>query len=880
MNPKKVLIIDGHSWMHRAFHAMQTPLTSPDGQPTNAVFGFFSMLSKTLGLLQPDALVVAFDEGKPLARIEALAQYKIQRPPTDPNLKAQFPIIKELLEAMKVPVACVPHIEGDDILGTLSLQGENCGLQVFLATSDRDAYQLITDNTKVISQGRGADGPRIIGPTEVEDRFGVSPAQIIDFLGLKGDSSDNIPGVPGIGEKTAAKLLTEYGTLDAVLQAAAEGKIKGRAGANLVEHKEAAKVSCFVATIQRDIPLDIDLANLSFGEYSTEDITEPFMRYGLRSALGWMAKFSKNAASSSSGIAVVAALTSPLESKAATQSLYKGVVVASSGDTLFDNEQVLAAANSTEKGSTAVVARAVSVSEELAQLFRSDQKLAAADLKALYAELLAEEGEKVELRSAQNDFDLSLAAYLLASNKNDFSLKELALEYADTDLASYLEADADNSDQAATDCALKEAKLVAALAGILEERLEKDESLELYRMIELPLVPVLAKMEQLGICVDTEKLAELARYGRERIDVLRSEVFELAGTEDFNLDSPKQLAEILFDRLELPVIKKTRTGRSTNAAVLTELKEHHPIAEKIVEYREAAKLQSTYLEALPKLIAEDGRIHTSFNQAVTATGRLSSSHPNMQNIPIRTELGRRIREVFVPRDDWQLMSVDYSQIELRILAELSQDAGLMDAFKSGEDFHKETAIRIFGLEGAEDTDSGLRSKAKAVNFGIIYGQGPHGLSQALDISYGEAKEVIDRYYNTFPQVKTYLDRVIAQAKAQGWIATYFGRKRHIPELRSSNRSLQAFGERTAMNHPMQGTAADIIKLAMIEVDERLRGSNLQAQMLLQVHDELVFEYPPAEYEQLKELVIEAMTGVVPGFSVALEVNINTGTSWA
>ncbi|MCL2437984.1 MAG: DNA polymerase I [Coriobacteriia bacterium] len=910
MKQKKVLIIDGHSWMHRAFHAMQAPLTSPDGQPTNAVFGFFSMLSKTLGLLRPDALVVAFDEGKATARIEALAQYKIQRPPTDPNLKAQFPIIKELLEAMRVPVACVPHIEGDDILGTLSLQGEQAGLQIFLATSDRDAYQLITDNTKVISQGRGSDGPCIIGPAEVEERFGVTPGQIVDFLGLKGDSSDNIPGVPGVGEKTAAKLLTEFGTLEEVLKAAAEGKISGKAGKNLVEYKEAAEVSRFVATIQCDVPLDIDLVSLTFGDYTTDDIKDAFMHYGLRSALGWMVKFSKNAGEFStsdekvqgkkdyssagfeSGAGDVSAASfdsdaesSSLESTVALESPYKGVTVDSSGDTLFDNEQILAVVGASPDKGSPVILQAPSIVDDLAQFFQTEEKLAALDLKALYA-LLAGSDKKtsdaVDMRKlcSEGDFDLSVAAYLLASNKNDFSLKELAQEYAGADLDA--SANQNEDDSLAADRVTERAQTIARLAGILEACLEKDDSLELYRTIELPLIPVLARMEHLGICVGTDKLEELAQYGRVRIENLRAEVFELAGTSDFNPDSPKQLAEILFDHLGLPVIKKTRTSRSTNAAVLTELKAHHPIAEKIIEYREAAKLQSTYLEALPKLIASDGRIHTSFNQTVTTTGRLSSSNPNMQNIPIRTELGRRIREAFVPKEGWKLMSVDYSQIELRILAELSQDPGLIDAFNSGEDFHKETAIRIFGLdaEAAKHIDSSLRSKAKAVNFGIIYGQGPHGLGQALDISYGEAKHIIDRYYATFPRVKDYLDQVVNQAKKQGWVATYYGRKRHIPELYSSNRALRAFGERTAMNHPMQGTAADIIKLAMIAIDSRLRESGLQAQMLLQVHDELVFEAPPQECDQLSSLVTEAMTKVAPDFTVPLEVNITTGSSWA
>ncbi|MCL2403272.1 MAG: DNA polymerase I [Coriobacteriia bacterium] len=906
---KKVLIVDGHSWMHRAFHAMQASLTAPDGQPTNAVFGFFSILSKTLNQLRPDAVVVAFDEGRPTARIEALAQYKIQRLPTDPDLKSQFPIIKELLAAMQIPVACVPNVEGDDILGTLAKQGEQLGLQVYLATSDRDAYQLVSESTKIVSQGRayGGDdgGLRIIGPAEVEERYGITPAQVIDFLGLKGDPGDNIPGVPSVGEKTAARLLAQYGTLDAVLQAATEGEIKGRVGQNLTEHKEAAEVSRIVATILCDVPLDINLCDLEFGHYTAEDLHEPFMRYGLRSPLNWMLKLDRDArdaadkdenlddtAEEDDPTALIS--TSPYDSTAAQNSPYKGVVIASSGDTLFDNEQILAVsgvdvdADKDKDGdlpAVATITQAPSIADVLAQLLQENQQLAAPDLKALFTEVAAPDNALIpnldpQQFSTENDFDLSLAAYLLASHKNDFSLKALALEYADIEL--FMPTEDEAGDGLAAKRAASEAELIARLAGILEDHLDKSGSLELYRQMELPLIPVLARMEHAGISICAEKLDELAQYGRARIDVLREEIYTLAGTSDFNLDSPKQLAEILFDRLELPVIKKTRTGRSTNAAVLAELKAHHPIAAKITEYREFTKLQSTYLEAFPRLIAKDGRIHTSFNQAVTATGRLSSSRPNLQNIPIRTEMGRRIREAFVPQKGWKLLSADYSQIELRVLAELSGDEGLIEAFNSGEDFHAETAVRIFGLdsEQAKHIDSGLRSKAKAVNFGIIYGQGPHGLGQALDISFGEAKQIIDRYYASFPRVKNYLDETIQEAKEQGWVKTYFGRKRHIPELQSSSRALHAFGERTAMNHPMQGTAADLVKLAMVAVDHRLRDSGLQARMLLQVHDELVFEAPEEECAALSELVVRAMTQVAPDFTVPLEVNVTIGDTWA
>jgi DNA polymerase-1 len=640
-----------------------------------------------------------------------------------------------------------------------------------------------------------------------------------------------------------------------------------------------------VATILRDVPLDVDLSSLQFGDYSAEDIHETFMRYGLRSAYNWMAKLAKGSNElASSDFAeqeqevIKAELNSP----------YKGVIVDLSGETLFDTEQVLVAAGVDDDSPTLVTA--ASIAADLAQLLQSDEYIAAPNLKALFTKVATPNNTITPVLDPKKfdstgNFDLSIAAYLLASFKKDFSLKELALEHAHVDLDALSENETNNSD--AIELAKEKATLVARLAAILENRLDRDGSLELYREIELPLIPVLARMEHAGITIDLAKLDELAQCGRAQIETLRKEIFELAGTDDFNLDSPKQLAEILFDRLELPVIKKTRTGRSTNAAVLAELCAHHPIAAKITEYREFNKLQNTYLEALPKLVATDGRIHTSFNQTVTATGRLSSSSPNLQNIPVRTEMGRRIREAFVPsrqagEEGWKLVSVDYSQIELRVLAQLSKDAGLIEAFNSGEDFHAETATRLFGLssEQAQAIDPALRSKAKAVNFGIIYGQGPHGLAKVLDLSYGEAKQIIDRYYATFPRVKAYLDETIHEAKMQGWAKTYFGRKRHIPELLSSNRAIQAFGERTAMNHPMQGTAADLIKIAMIAVDERLRQSELKARMLLQVHDELVFEAPANECDRLRELVSEVMTKVAPEFVVPLEVNVAVGDTWA
>ncbi|MDR1775661.1 MAG: DNA polymerase I [Actinomycetes bacterium] len=934
---KRLLVVDGHSWMHRAFHAISNPLIAPDGTPTNAVFGFFSMLNKAVELIRPDAVVVAFDAGKPAFRTEALQQYKIQRPPQKPELECQFPVAKELLESMRVPIACVPGWEGDDLLGTLATRGEAAGYHVFLASGDRDTYQLVDDNVSIVSSGRGQTAPVVITPPDVLARYGVTPAQVIDYLGLKGDTSDNIPGVPGVGEKTAAKLLAEYGTMDAVLAAAAAGDIPGRIGVNLVEHADLARVSRTVATIRRDVDYELDVGAVTFGDYAAGDISPTFMKYALKSPLGWMLKFAHKRAGGVSGPADDHTPTAPAGDVVRTQAgepqpddiaaapvpsqarkQFAGVLIAPGGDTLFDSTELLVT-----DGGTACEATADKVADVLRQWATTTDRpdasppvpLASADLKALIRVASpADTTRAAALDPAELDtdalFDIGVADYLLASNRNDHSLSTLALEYLSVDISNPDDnpdreaanaADAANAaagtptptdaraavpdtadaapDAPAPAALTRAARVVAELASVLEQRLTTDGSLDLFRTIEMPLIPVLAQMERTGITVLPDKLAELADYGRAQIDELRAQIFRLAGADDFNPDSPKQLAEVLFDRLGLPVIRKTRTGRSTDAATLAELAPQHPIAATIVSYREFVKLQNTYLEALPRLIAADGRIHTSFNQTVAATGRLSSSNPNLQNIPVRTDLGRRIREAFVPGDaDWQILSADYSQIELRVLAELSGDAGLIDAFNSGRDFHATTAARLFGVS-PDVVDARMRSRAKAVNFGIVYGQGPHGLAASLEIPFAEAKAMIDRYFNEFSQVKTYLDDTVRAAHEQGWVATYYGRKRHIPELASANHNLRAFGERTAMNHPMQGTAADLIKLAMLAVDRAIRAAGLQARMLLQVHDELVFEAPAGECERLGAVVSAAMSGVAD-FRVPLLVTVATGPTWA
>ncbi|MEI7813704.1 MAG: DNA polymerase I [Coriobacteriia bacterium] len=913
MSQRTLAVIDGNSLIHRAFHALPPSMTAPDGRPTNAAFGFISMLAKMIADLKPDGVVVAFDLGKPAFRTEALAQYKIHRPPTAQELRDQFPMVKELLGALDIPIVELSGWEGDDILGTLARRGEAAGIRMLLVTGDRDAFQLVTDTVKVVTTKKGITDIVIYGPAEVFERYGVTPAQVPDYLGLKGDTSDNIPGVPGVGEKTAAKLLQQWGSLDAVLDNAEA--VPGKVGESLRANRDAALASRTVATIACDVPVDIDLEAVEFGGFDPHKVAAAFAELRFTSLLDRVLVLRGGVTSVSDGIVAAGAVATAevpargaaadVPAGAATTSISAGQTVTArchagacvsgpealslvrewiaAGDvwlgvalddggsaSLFGDQRDLAVAH---QDATALV-DPDEVDAALALLL-SHACVSAADAKTLLQEVCPPD-EALPCAPAFQEvdssrlFDVAVAAYLLESNRSSYELSALHADY----LGEPLELPADDSAPLATVLA----RATADLATELELRLEADGSSAVMRDIEMPLVPVLVRMERVGVGLDSSVLAILSADAEGSIDALRTEIHGLAGGE-FLVDSPKQLSEVLFERLDLPHGKKTKTGYSTDASVLAMLAPIHPIAEKIVEYRELTKLKSTYLDALPRMLGEDGRLHTSFNQTVAATGRLSSSGPNLQNIPVRTEYGRRIRAAFVPAAEGDLMvSADYSQIELRILAHLSGDAGLIEAFTSGMDFHQATAARVFGVE-AEAVEPRMRARAKAVNFGIVYGQSAHGLAQTLKISNAEAQEMIDRYFAAYPRVRDYLDETKSDAYRAGFAVTLYGRKRRIPELASSNFNLRSFGERTAMNHPMQGTAADIMKLAMIEVDRRLREETFESRMILQVHDELVFEAPPKEIERLSTMVRTAMSDVAK-LAVPLEVTVAVGANWA
>ncbi|WP_302962548.1 DNA polymerase I [uncultured Adlercreutzia sp.] len=870
---KKIAVIDGNSLMHRAYHAVQTPMTAKDGTPTNAVFGFLSMLCKFIEIASPDAIVCAFDAGKPTHRIEALAQYKAQRPPMDNELRVQFPVMEELLEAMAIPVVKVPGWEGDDILGTIAARDEELGFETLLVTGDKDAYQLATEATRIVTTKKGITDITVNGPVEVEERYGVTPAQFIDYLGLMGDSSDNIPGVPGIGPKTATKLLQAYGSIEGIYEHI--GELKGKQKENLENNRETAFLSREIATIVRDLDFPLDLENASFPAFDAADVEEAFGKYQLASPLARvLSLIDAEPPSRELEFSFAPELRGDEGAAEIERAIAAGETV---GVAFVDPEQVslfndgATAAFVTDEAS--VVAEGEAALDLFASLVRAGSFCALdvkADVHRVYPADTAEPARVTDAEVlAMDGFDLGLAGYVLNSSTSAYTYDSLMESAAGATLPA-AETDAER--------AVVHATAARMLRELLEEALRRDETWDAYASIDLPLVGVLACMERVGAAIDVPLLEKLGAEAQVEVDDLTAQIYELAG-EPFNLSSPKQLAHILFEVLELPAKKKNQRGYSTDAKVLKELSAIHPLPELILRYREFSKIKNTYIDALPRMRAADGRVHTQFNETVTTTGRLSSSDPNLQNIPVRTDFGRQIRSCFTPLREGELfLSADYSQIELRLLAHLSADEHLVAAFNSGADLHTSTAARVFGLDPADVTPA-LRSRAKAVNFGIVYGQQAFGLSQTLEIPMAEAKDMIDRYFEVYPGVRAYLDETVAAAKETGFAETMFGRKRHIPELRSSNGQQRGFGERTAMNHPMQGTAADIIKMAMNEVQRRLLAEGFRAQLMIQVHDELDFSVPADEVERLSAMVREVMENVAD-LRVPLLVDVSWGPTWA
>lgn len=903
-------VIDGNSLMHRAFHAVPPTMNAPDGRPTNAIFGFLNMFLKMIDAFNPDGVVVAFDKGKPRVRMEMLPQYKAQRPPMDPDLHAQFPMIKELLTALNVPILQSEGWEGDDILGTMARLGEEAGCDMLLVTGDRDMYQLVTEHVNVVSTRKGLSDVAIMTPESVDDLYhGITPALVPDFYGLKGDTSDNIPGVPGIGPKKASALIAQYGSLDEVIAHADE--VKGKMGENLRAHIDDALLSRKVATIRTDAPVELDFDETSFPAFSADEVSAALGTLGITAMQNrFLALIGGEDGAAASSVfeipAMVRAAAGDADALGAvaaevSRAIDAGEWVAAVVDddkeegALFGLTRTLWLATSKglfalEEGDSCAAAEVEGfnfvhgvIAGVLARLFM-EGRVASPDMKALLHELSPIDSSEPELMDplaadSTRIFDTVVAAYLLDSDRSEFDEAYLADTYLQMALPAARGAEDAGEDAPAP--AARTAALTLALVAPLRDRMARENAANVFDGIEMPLVPVLAKMERAGMLVDPDRLRSLSEGLATQITEVERSIRDLAGDETFNIGSPMQLSHVLFDVMGLPTkgLKKTKRGYySTNAKVLSDLARDHEIVRLILDWREKSKIKSTYLETLGPLRRGDGRVHTTYNQTITATGRLSSSDPNLQNIPTRSELGRTVKTAFSAGEGSVFLAVDYSQIELRLLAHLSGDEHLVRAFNEGEDFHAETAARVFGVPVSEVTPD-LRSRAKAVNFGIVYGQQAYGLSQSLHISMAEARDMIDRYYEAYPGVRTFLDNVVARAKQTGYAETMYGRRRHIPELKAKNPQLRGFGERTAMNHPMQGTAADIIKIAMARVSRRLEEEGFAAHMILQVHDELDFECPVDEVERLTAMVQDVMEHVVD-LRVPLIAEASTGITWA
>ncbi len=887
----KLVLVDGHSILNRAFFGIPD-LTNSEGLHTNAVYGFLNILFKILDEEQPDYLTVAFDVHAPTFRHKMYDAYKGTRKPMAEELRQQVPLMKEMLTAMGVTIVEKEGYEADDLLGTIAKQSEAQGLEVSIVSGDRDLLQLASDHIKIRIPKTKRTGTEIEDylAKDVVEKYQVTPLQFIDVKALMGDSADNIPGVPGIGEKTATALIVSYGSIENAHDHLEEIK-PNRAKQNLSEHYDMAQMSKELATIEIHAPIEYSLEDAKLGNLFTEEAYLMCKRLEFKNMLSrFDIDAPKNLAEEH--------FTFVTDKKQISDILKKAKKAGHIGCCLLPGEGIITEQLSLfeqPKEQQVIEGMSIAFSEEDIYYLSAGTEVSAEELLEEIRELsggqtkvsvmdLKETLKTLPLPENDRYFDASVAAYLLNPLKNDYPYEDLAKDYAGLMIPSKTDLLGKESPvkakQAKPEAFLKYICYMAYIPWKTRDRLLEELNntgmQTLYDTIELPLVYTLSDMEKEGVHVDAE---ELKRYGEElaaQIAVLEKEIYEGAG-ETFNINSPKQLGHILFEKLEMPYGKKTKTGYSTAADVLEKLAVEYPLVSKILEYRQLAKLKSTYADGLANFIEEDGRIHTNFQQTVTATGRLSSTDPNLQNIPIRMELGRMIRKVFLPKDGYVFVDADYSQIELRILAHMSGDEMLIQAYREAQDIHRMTASQVFHTPFEEVTDL-QRRNAKAVNFGIVYGISSFGLSQDLSISKKEAQEYIERYFESYPKIKEFLDGCVEKAKKDGYSVTMFGRRRPLPEISSSNFMQRSFGERIAMNAPIQGTAADIIKIAMNRVHRRLIDEGLKSRLLLQVHDELLIEAAPDEVDEVKKILDEEMKGAAD-LSVELEIDTHTGKNW-
>jgi len=901
---KKIYLIDGHSYAYRAFHAIRQ-LTDSNGLALNAVYGFIRMLLKLIKDEAPEYIAVAFDTPGPTFRHELYDQYKANRAEQPEEMRHQIPLIKEVVEAFNIPIFELDEYEADDVLATLATVAGAHGLEAIVVSGDKDMLQLISDDIKVLNPH---DENPLRDADYVKKKFGVGPEQMRDLMAMAGDTSDNVPGVPGVGPKTAADLLAEYETLEGVYEHIDE--IKGpKRRENIAENRELALLSRDLVTLRRDAPLEVDFEQCKVSSYDREKLIGLLKRFEFRSLVNELVEVEERA-DEDYGI-----LNDMSELKKLVKKMKKRGRFAIDFETTSEDSvraELVGISIAVEPraawyipvGHTASALLVTEENESDGELF-AESSLAQLDLKAVLDELkpvLEDDSIKkigqnvkyemvvlarldIDLRGA--DFDTMVASYLLNPSKPRHNLDELALEFLNYRKISIKQLIGKGAKRITMDrvnvrevldYACEDADITLRLYEKLDPMLKEKELYELFERVEIPLIKVLAKLELAGVCVDTAVFRRLSAMLEEQLEDLQRQIYKLVGRE-FNINSTQQLSKILFEEMKLTPVKKTKTGHSTDVAVLEKLAAEHELPGKVLEYRTLGKLKSTYVDALPSLInPETGRIHTSFNQAVTATGRLSSSDPNLQNIPIRSEIGREIRRAFVPPDDrTMLMSADYSQIELRILAHLSGDEDLCAAFNEGLDVHDRTSSKIFGVP-IDEVTSDMRRKAKIANYGILYGISASKLAADIGIARDDAEEFIANYFEAFPRVRGYIDGIVEQARRDGYVTTIMNRRRYIPDINSGNFGVRRFAERAAVNTPIQGSAADLIKMAMIEIDEKITQMGLRSVMILQVHDELVFETPIEEVEEMKSMVKETMETAYP-LAVPVVADVRVGKNW-
>ena len=873
---EKILLIDGHSILNRAFYGIPD-LTNSEGRHTGAVYGFLNILFRILDEEKPDYLTVAFDVHEPTFRHKIYSQYKGTRKPMPSELREQVPLIQELLTAMGIKIVSKGGYEADDLLGTLAKKSEQKGMDVTILSGDRDLLQLATEKVmiRLPKTSKGKTTIEDFHGEQVLEKYQVTPPQIIELKALMGDSADNIPGIPGVGEKTATKLIVQYGSIENAHDHL-EGIKPNKAKESLRDHYDLAQLSKTLATINTDSPLEYDYQEARLGNLYTQEAFQLCKRLEFKNLLSRFENVSAEEETLEENFFTcedLAGAESIFEKAASCE--HVGI------DLLMDDEAVYGLGIALSKEEIYYIPSEGLITDEyLCGKVRDLSErviLCAMDIKALL--------KHVRISDASRIFDIGIGVYLLNPLKSSYSYDDVAREYLDGSIfpsredllgkTSFRKA-WEESREGLFRYACYVAYTVCASKELIEEKLKETDMWKVYQDIELPLVFTLHSMEQWGICVRGE---ELKLYGEKlsvRISELEESVYQQAG-EKFNINSPKQLGVILFEKMKLPGGRKTKTGYSTAADILEKLAPEHPIVKDILEYRQLAKLKSTYADGLGAVIAEDGRIHSTFNQTITATGRISSTEPNLQNIPVRMELGRLIRKVFVPEEGYVFLDADYSQIELRVLAHMSGDEMLIRAYREAQDIHKLTASQVFHVPFDEVTDL-QRRNAKAVNFGIVYGISSFGLSQDLSITKKEAADYINKYFETYPKIKGFLDGQIEMAKEKGYVVTMFGRRRPVPELKSSNFMQRAFGERVAMNSPIQGTAADIIKIAMNRVYKRLTEEGLKSRLVLQVHDELLIETKVEEIEEVSRILEEEMKGAA-ALSVELDVDMHQGNNW-